>query len=141
MEFEIDYKDAFKSRLKNLSHSERKKVLRFIKAFNEDGFEGISKIQVDGFSVRNKPSTDVHKDDPSYLKKIRLATDERLFHFHAGFYNTSANEYPIDNGYKRSHSDDLVSQWLLHYRVVNEKTVALLDLRSHPPVNVLTLVW
>jgi len=137
--YELEASDLFKYRVKHLGKAERKKVRRFLSAFQNGGFQAIDQHFIENHRVRNKNSDHVHKDDPEFIAKVSFAIKYKLWHYHAGFYNIN-NEYPIDNGYKLSDANDLVSQWLIHYQKISVSNIVLVDLRPHPPLDILKLI-
>jgi hypothetical protein len=138
MEYKIDTTLVFKNKVKGFSISEKRKIKRFIELFAEGGFEKIDNYQIQSYRVRNKSSDNVNKDDAAFIEKVSYAIKHNLWHYHAGFYNIN-NEYPIDNGYKLSEQNDLVSQWLIHYQKLSNSDIILVDIMPHPPFNLLAI--
>ena len=136
--FEIEASDLFKDRLKHLGKAERMKVRRFLAVFQNGGFQAIDSHFIESYRVRNKNSDNVRKDDPEFIAKVSFAIKYKLWHYHAGFYNIN-NNYPIDDGYKLSDANDLVSQWLIHYQKISNSHIVLVDLKAHPPLDILQL--
>ena len=107
MEYKIDTTLVFKNKVNGFSISEKRKIRRFIELFADGGFEKIDNYQIQSYRVRNKSSDNVNKDDTAFIEKVRYAIKQKLWQYHAGFYNIN-NEYNIDNGYKLSEKNDLV---------------------------------
>jgi hypothetical protein len=112
MEYEIEITLIFKNKVKGFAIAEKRKIRRFIELFSNGGFKAIDNYLIQSYRVRNKSSDNVDKEDSNFIEKVKYAIENKLWHYHAGFYNLN-NEYPIDNGYKLSEKDDLVSQWLI----------------------------
>lgn len=138
MEYEIETTLIFKDKVKGFAMAEKKKVRRFIELFSNGGFKAIDNYLIQSYKVRNKSSDDVDKDDSNFIEKVKYAIENKLWHYHVGFYNLN-NEYPIDNGYKLSEKNDLVSQWLIHYRKLSDSHIVLVDIMPHPPLNILAI--
>ena len=138
MEYKIDTTLVFKNKVKGFSISEKRKIRRFIELFADGGFEKIDNYQIQSYRVRNKSSDNVNKDDAAFIEKVSYAVIHKLWHYHAGFYNVN-NEYQIDNGYKLSEKNDLVSQWLIHYQKISNSHIVLVDIMPHPPFNILEI--
>lgn len=134
----IEFSEISKKRMKGFSKSERAKIYRFLTAYEQGGFTAINRYIICGYPVRNKKSDDVSKDDSDFIEKVQHAIKHNLWHYHAGFYNLD-NEYPIDNGYKLSNKNDLVSQWLIHYQKLSDNAIFIADLAAHPPMDILTI--
>ena len=139
MKYEVKASDFVKKRIKNFSKAEKLKIHRFINAFQTGGFQAIDKFLIDEYKVRNKNSDDVRTEDFQFIEKVRFAQKYKLWHYHAGFYNTQKNEYPIDNGYKLSNAQDLISQWVIHYQKISDVRIILVDIKPHPPMDILAL--
>ena len=138
MEYKIDTTLVFKNKVKGFCISEKRKIRRFIELFADGGFEKIDNCQIQSYRVRNKSSDNVNKDDAAFIEKVSYAIKHKLWHYHAGFYNVN-NEYQIDNGYKLSEKNDLVSQWLIHYQKLSNSHIILVDIMPHPPFNLLAI--
>ncbi|MFZ2725788.1 MAG: hypothetical protein WAX77_06040 [Methylococcaceae bacterium] len=138
MEYEIEMTLIFKDKVKGFAIAEKKKVRRFIELFSNGGFKAIDNYLIQSYRVRNKSSDDVDKNDSNFIEKVKYAIENKLWHYHAGFYNLS-NQYPIDNGYKLSEKHDLVSQWLIHYQKLSDSQIVLVDIMPHPPLNLLAI--
>ena len=138
MEYKIDTTLVFKSKVKGFSISEKRKIRQFIELFTDGGFEKIDNYQIQSYRVRNKSSDNVNKNDTAFIEKVSYAIKHKLWHYHAGFYNVN-NEYPINNGYKLSEKNDLVSQWLIHYQKLSNSHIVLVDIMPHPPFNILAI--
>lgn len=138
MEYKTDATIVFKNKVNGFSISEKRKIRRFIELFADGGFEKIDNYQIQSYRVRNKSSDNVNKDDTAFIEKVRYAIKHKLWHYHAGFYNIN-NEYDIDNGYKLSEKNDLVSQWLIHYQKLSNSHIVLVDIMPHPSFNLLAI--
>lgn len=138
MQYKIEIKPIFKEKLKNFGIAEKRKVKRFMDEFSSGGFQAIDNYKIQGYKVRNKNSDNVDKNDSDFIEKVNHALSLKLWHYHAGFYNIN-NEYPIDNGYKLSDKNDLVSQWLIHYQKLSDSHIVLVDITPHPPLNILAI--
>lgn len=138
MNYELEPTLVFKNKVKNFAIAEKRKVRRFVDAFLNGGFQAIDNYKIQGYKVRNKNSDNVDKNDSDFIEKVNHALSLKLWHYHAGFYNIN-NEYPIDNGYKLSDKNDLVSQWLIHYQKLSDSHIVLVDIMPHPPLNILAI--
>jgi hypothetical protein len=138
MEYKIDMTLVFKNKVNGFSISEKRKIRQFIELFTDGGFEKIDNYQIQSYRVRNKSSDNVNKNDTAFIEKVSYAIKHKLWHYHAGFYNVN-NEYPINNGYKLSEKNDLVSQWLIHYQKQSNSHIILVDIMPHPPFNLLVI--
>ena len=138
MNYKLDMMPIFKEKSKNFGMSEKIKIKRFMDEFSNGGFNAIDNYLIDSYKVRNKSSDDISKDDNDFIVKVQHALQHNLWHYHAGFYNIN-NEYPIDNGYKLSDKNDLVSQWLIHYQKISDSHIVLVDIMPHPPLNILAI--
>ena len=87
--------------------------------------------------VRNKKSDDIPSSDSEFIKKVQYAIDNSLWHIHAGFYNV-ANDHPIYDGYRISSSNDLVSNWVLHY-MFHDGVICFLYASPHP-INIFDII-
>ncbi len=129
-------------KIKNLSSQDKKKIYTIIEKAKSGGASELSNLFVSDskLPIRNKCSDNVNTDDFNFLEKVRLVQQHGLWHVHAGFYNDRFNSYPISNGFKVSTSgQDLVSQWLVHYKKRDDNKVDFVDLKAHPPLNVLDI--
>ncbi len=138
MDYELETTAIFDSKAKNFAIAEKRKIKRFMIEFSKGGFQSIDNYKIHGYKVRNKNSDNVDKNDSDFIKKVNHALSLKLWHYHAGFYNLN-NEYPIDNGYKLSDKNDLVSQWLIHYQKISDSHIVLVDIMPHPPLNILAI--
>ena len=138
MQFKMEIKPIFKEKLKSFGLSEKRKIKRFMDEFSKSGFQAIDNHLIQSYKVRNKSSDNVSKEDANFIEIVKHALNHKLWHYHAGFYNLN-NEYPIDNGYKLSDKNDLVSQWLIHYQKLSDCHIVLLDIMPHPPLNLLAI--
>ena len=138
MDYELEIAAIFERKVKHFAIAEKRKVRRFIETFLNSGLNGIDNYLIQGYKVRNKNSDNVDTNDSDFIKKVNHALSLKLWHYHAGFYNLN-NEYPIDNGYKLSEKNDLVSQWLIHYQKLSDSHIVLLDIMPHPPLNLLAI--
>lgn len=138
MDYNLDMMPIFKEKVKNFGIAEKRKIKRFMDEFSNGGFKAIDNYLIQSYRVRNKSSDNVDKEDSAFIEKVKYAIENKLWHYHAGFYNIN-NEYPIDNGYKLSNVNDLVSQWLIHYQKISESNIVLIDILPHPPLNILAL--
>jgi hypothetical protein len=138
MNYDVQITPYCKNKLKNFGLAEKRKIKRFMDEFSKSGFQAIDSYTIQGYKVRNKSSDDVNKNDADFIKIVKYALTHKLWHYHAGFYNLN-NEYPIDNGYKLSDKNDLVSQWLIHYQKLSDTHLVLVDIMPHPPLNLLKI--
>ncbi|UVM28782.1 hypothetical protein [Pseudomonas sp. B21-021] len=87
----------------------------------------IDHVQVNGLENlkgRLKPSWDVPKDDPFWLKKVQFARHWDLWHYHLGM-----PDYDETNGH-----GDCTSQWVLHLRRHPDgNRTQIVDWDKHPP--------
>lgn len=132
MEFTLDASNYFKSKLKNFGKAEKKKVLTFMQTFQQGGFNAIDNFTIRGYKVRNKSSDCVPTDDPDFINKVKFAINNKLWHFHAGFYTIDDNN--ID-GYILSPNGDLTSQWVIHYQKFSDEHIKAVDISPHPPLD------
>ncbi|WP_417698054.1 hypothetical protein [Psychromonas sp.] len=134
MTFTFEVTDTFKSKLKNFGNAEKKKVVTFITAFQKGGFSAIDNFIIKDdkkeYKVRNKSSDNVRTDDPDFVNKVKFAIDNKLWHFHAGFYAMDAGNI---QGYNISERGDLTSQWVIHYQKFTDKHIKAVDITPHPP--------
>ncbi|WP_138726254.1 hypothetical protein [Pseudomonas sp. FSL W5-0203] len=73
---------------------------------------------------RLKPSWDVHRDDPFFLKKVEYARHWDLWHYHVGM-----PYFDETNGH-----GDFTSEWVLHLRRLPCGTrTQIVDWDKHPP--------
>lgn len=87
-------------------------------------FDFINAVQQGGFSTlkgRNKSSSDVPKNDPNWLSKVRYAQEHNLWHYHIGIPS-----------YRLSTNGDYVSKYVLHY-VMNGDEIRIVAYDEHPP--------
>ncbi|OKP31342.1 hypothetical protein [Serratia fonticola] len=106
----------FGKELVNYPDEDKKKIYAFLLHVKNNGFHGLE--------GRNKSSDNVHKDDPGYLEKVRLAVQHKLWHYHIGI---------VEYDYSKPHGDR-TSEYVLHY--MNEcipQEVKIVDFSSHPP--------
>ena len=68
-QYVITPKASFKRKVKNLAKSEWIKVKQFITLFKQGGFRAIDNHFIEGYKVRNKPSTDINTNDPLFYAK------------------------------------------------------------------------
>lgn len=132
MTFKLDVSDTFKSKLKNFGNAEKKKVITFITTFQKGGFSAIDNFIIQNYKVRNKSSDNVPKDDPNFIDKVKFAQDNKLWHFHAGFYAMDGNNI---EGYTLSNKGDLTSKWVIHYQKFSDVHIKAVDISPHPPLN------
>ena len=111
----IQLGELFNERYPNFSRSDKQIIFQFTTHLQEHGFFGLS--------GRNKPSTDVHRDDPYFLNKLNYAKDNNLWHYHIGipYYDETNNH------------GDWTSEWVLHYQVITDTEIKIVDLGDHPP--------
>ena len=91
------------------------KVAEFISEFLANGWSGKLK-------GKNIPSDNVPTDDPQWLEKVSYARKHNLAHYHIGipYYCKSENGY-------------YTSEYIIHYQVVSDSHIKLIDLDCHPP--------
>ncbi|EPH3085654.1 TPA: hypothetical protein P1K85_001952 [Klebsiella pneumoniae] len=130
---------AFFKKVSNFGKAEKRKIHNILVSA-KGGHASLCNYTVPGcpLLVRNKSSDDIPASDPEYLKKVKHAVDNSLWHIHAGFYNTG-NDYPIYNGYRISSANDLVSDWVLHYQSQSSNGVYFVNASPHP-MNILDIV-
>ncbi|MDD9177456.1 hypothetical protein [Aliivibrio sp. A6] len=122
-EYEIHWSDTAKRKVKNLGKGDKKQVFGILSEFLAGGYPAIDSLTYNGVKVRNKPSWDVDKNDPEFLKKVTFAKNNNLWHIHAGFHG----------GYSVSPKGDLVSQFVMHYQRQDDNIFRFADLTPHPP--------
>jgi hypothetical protein len=106
--------DEFRKAFKNYPEQDRIKIYDFIRHVQNIGFEGLH--------GRNKSSDNVDKNDPYFREKVRYAIDNKLYHYHIGIPE-----------YKNSPVGDKTSEYVLHYILVNDNEIRIVDMDSHPP--------
>lgn len=135
MSFKLEASITFKNKLKNFGKQEKKKVTTFINTFQNGGFLAIDNFKIQSFKVRNKRSDDVPTEDPLFVQKVKFALENKLWHFHAGFYSLSNNDI---EGYTLSSKGDLTSQWVIHYQKFSDVYIKAVDITPHPPLDLPT---
>lgn len=106
----------FGKELLNYPKKDKEKIYQFILHVKENGLSGLE--------GRNKSSDNVHKDDPEYLKKVKLAVQYRLWHYHIGI---------VEYDYSKPFGDR-TSEYVLHYmNELEPKEIKVVDFSAHPP--------
>ena len=106
--------DEFSKQLKHYPLTDKEKIYEFIRHVQQQGFVGLK--------GRNKPSHNVEKNDPDFAAKVRYAIDNNLHHYHIGIPHYT----PSPNG-------DMTSEYILHYILVNDDEIRIVDMDYHPP--------
>jgi hypothetical protein len=106
--------DEFSKEVKNFPKEDRSKILEFIAHVQQHGFNGLK--------GRNKPSHNVDKNDTDFADKVRYAIENKLHHYHIGIPD-----------YTQSPNGDMTSEYILHYVLVCDNEIKIVDMDSHPP--------
>lgn len=88
----------------------------------DDFIEHVESIGLNDLPGKLSKSDNVRPDDPQYLYKVKRAQRYKLWHYHIGIpkYNDSPNGYST-------------SEYVLHFSRINESTILIVDMTSHPP--------
>ncbi|QIW16085.1 hypothetical protein A4G20_06945 [Pasteurellaceae bacterium RH1A] len=90
------------------------KIWQFKEHLETYGFEHLA--------GRNKPSDEVPKDDPYWSKKVAIAQQYHLWHYHIGI-----------PGYDKSKGfGNYTSEYILHY-IKGDGFIKIVDFTAHPP--------
>ena len=106
--------EEFKKAFKNFPKQDRLKIYDFIEHVRNKGFEGLK--------GRNKSSDNVDKNDPYFKEKASYAIENKLYHYHIGIPH-----------YKYSTKGDQTSEYVLHYILVSDTEIRIVDMDNHPP--------
>jgi len=106
--------EEFKKAFKNFPKQDRVKIYDFIGHVQNKGFEGLK--------GRNKSSDNVDKNDPYFKEKASYAIENKLYHYHIGIPH-----------YKYSTKGDQTSEYVLHYILVSDTEIRIVDMDNHPP--------
>jgi hypothetical protein len=112
----VNLGDEFLKQLRNYPKADKEKIYNFIQHVQQYGFQGLK--------GRNKASHNVDKNDPNFSAKVRYAIDNNLHHYHIGIPN-----------YTPSQNGDMTSEYVLHYVLVSDDEIRIVDMDSHPPFN------
>ncbi len=111
--FEVVFGELFAKHYAQFPTTDKKKIFEFVEHIEHKGF--------DGLKGRNKPSTDVPRNDPDWLTKVQYARQNNLWHYHIGIPS-----------YEQSEQGDMVSEYILHY-VKGDNEIKIVDMSYHPP--------
>jgi hypothetical protein len=106
--------EEFKKAFNNFPKQDRVKIYDFIRHVQNKGFEGLT--------GRNKSSDNVDKNDPYFKEKACYAIENKLYHYHIGIPH-----------YKDSTKGDKTSEYVLHYILVSDTEIRIVDMDNHPP--------
>ncbi|OOF85719.1 hypothetical protein [Rodentibacter ratti] len=114
----------FKKEFKNFPELDRKLISKFIKHIYDFGFENLEGA--------NKSSDNVRWDDPYFIKKVRYAIDNHLWHYHIGI-----KQYDTAKPYGQR-----TSEFVLHYQLLNNgEEIRIVDYSSHPPFKLPSIAY
>lgn len=114
MRMTVSLGEEFKKAFKNFPKQDRVKIYDFIGHVQNKGFEGLK--------GRNKSSDNVDKNDPYFKEKASYAIENKLYHYHIGIPH-----------YKYSTKGDQTSEYVLHYILVSDTEIRIVDMDNHPP--------
>lgn len=111
----VSFGEEFTKQFQHYPETDKRIIFDFVMHVRQYGFEGLK--------GRNKSSDNVDKNDPEFIKKVRYAIENKLHHYHIGIPN-----------YKLSQNGkDLTSEYVLHYVLVNDNEIRIVDMDNHPP--------
>lgn len=113
--YTVSFGEIFLQRFKNYPETDRKIIQDFIEHYEEHGFKGLP--------GRRKSSDDVDKDDRDFVRKVKYALDNKLYHYHIGI-----PEYDKTNA-----RGDWTSEYIIHYQDISSYEIKILDYDRHPP--------
>jgi len=112
--FNVIFGELFSKHFVNFPAHDRRKIFDFATHLKDKGFTGLP--------GRNKPSTDVDRNDHKFMEKVQYARENNLYHYHIGIpYYDESNEY-----------GNWTSEYILHYAKLGDD-VKIIDLDNHPP--------
>ncbi|MCK8044670.1 hypothetical protein MSG37_07220 [Shewanella sp. 1CM18E] len=91
------------------------KVVTFISEYLANGWDG-------SLNGKNIHSENVPTDDPNWLKKVEYAQKHDLYHYHIGI-----PYYEISDDYS-------TSEYVIHYKKIDNYHIKLVDLDYHNPM-------
>jgi len=113
--FEVSFGKLFAKHYANFPAKDQDKIDEFIEHYQDHGFVGLTGKNVD--------SSNVSKDDPDFIKKVKYAIDNSLWHYHIGI-----PEYELSRCGTYS-----TSEFVLHYQKISDYEIKLVDFSPHPP--------
>lgn len=113
--FEISLGSIFLKHYPNFPEADKNKIDSFIEHYQEFGFTGLSGKNVD--------SSNVSTDDPDFIKKVKYAIQNNLWHYHIGI-----PEYTLSNCGTYS-----TSEYVIHYQKISDYEIKIVDFSPHPP--------
>jgi len=116
----ITYNKNFLKWLDRQNTADVDKIDDFIEHLETKGFEGLP--------GRNKNSNEANSNKRDFLDKAQYANKYHLWHYHIGIPT-----YIKQNRYKKYEFGDYVSEYILHYQIVDANTVKLIKLDNHKP--------
>jgi|694.fasta_scaffold01889_40 hypothetical protein len=117
---DVQYSKKFNAWLARQNDADFDKIYDFVQHLETKGFEGLQ--------GRNKNSNEANTNKRDFLAKAEYANKFHLWHYHIGIPS-----YIKQNRYKKYEFGDYVSEFIIHYQIVDADTVKLIKLDNHKP--------
>lgn len=117
---EVRFSKTFIKWLARQSNTDTDKIDTFIEHLEDKGFVGLP--------GRNKNSNNANKDKHDFADKASYANKHHLWHYHIGIPS-----YIKQNRYKKYEFGDYVSEYIIHYQLIDSNTVKLIKSDNHKP--------
>lgn len=117
---EVQFSKAFITWLARQNSADTDKIDNFIEHVEANGFEGLP--------GRNKNSNEANTNKRDFLEKAQYANKHKLWHYHIGI-----PFYIKQNRYKKYEKGDYVSEFVLHYQIIDSDTIKLIKMDNHNP--------